>query len=129
MDDSSVKVSSDVKKSNINKNILDKDEDNNVINISKSLENFKNENLDQNVTDSEKKNTYDVSVRQALRDAMFEEMKRDDDVFIIGEEVAEYEGAYKVTQGLLKEFGEKRVVDTPINRTWIFWNSHWRSIC
>ena len=114
MDDSSVKESSDVKKSNINKNILDKDEDNNVINISKSLENFKNENLDQNVTDSEKKNTYDVSVRQALRDAMFEEMKRDDDVFIIGEEVAEYEGAYKVTQGLLKEFGEKRVVDTPI---------------
>ena len=114
MDDTSVKESSDVKKSNINKNILDKEEDNNVINISKSLENFKNENLDQNVADSEKKNTYDVSVRQALRDAMFEEMKRDDDVFIIGEEVAEYEGAYKVTQGLLKEFGEKRVVDTPI---------------
>lgn len=54
------------------------------------------------------------SVREALRDAMAEEMRRDDRVFIIGEEVAEYEGAYKVTQGLLKEFGPRRVVDTPI---------------
>jgi pyruvate dehydrogenase E1 component beta subunit len=49
-----------------------------------------------------------------LRDAMAEEMRRDDKVFIIGEEVAEYEGAYKITQGLLKEFGDRRVVDTPI---------------
>jgi pyruvate dehydrogenase E1 component beta subunit len=49
-----------------------------------------------------------------LRDAMAEEMRRDGDVFIIGEEVAEYEGAYKVTQGLLQEFGSRRVVDTPI---------------
>ncbi len=54
------------------------------------------------------------SVREALRDAMAEEMRRDADVFIIGEEVAEYEGAYKVTQGLLQEFGPRRVVDTPI---------------
>jgi pyruvate dehydrogenase E1 component beta subunit len=54
------------------------------------------------------------SVREALRDAMAEEMRRDDGVFIIGEEVAEYEGAYKVTQGLLQEFGARRVVDTPI---------------
>ena len=54
------------------------------------------------------------SVREALRDAMAEEMRRDGSVFIIGEEVAEYEGAYKVTQGLLKEFGPRRVVDTPI---------------
>lgn len=54
------------------------------------------------------------SVREALRDAMAEEMRRDDSVFIIGEEVAEYEGAYKVTQGLLQEFGPRRVVDTPI---------------
>lgn len=54
------------------------------------------------------------SVREALRDAMAEEMRRDDRVFIIGEEVAEYEGAYKVTQGLLQEFGARRVVDTPI---------------
>jgi pyruvate dehydrogenase E1 component beta subunit len=54
------------------------------------------------------------TVREALRDAMAEEMRRDDRVFVIGEEVAEYQGAYKVTQGLLQEFGSKRVVDTPI---------------
>ncbi len=55
-----------------------------------------------------------TSVREALRDAMAEEMRRDGDVFIMGEEVAEYQGAYKITQGLLQEFGAKRVVDTPI---------------
>ena len=54
------------------------------------------------------------TVREALRDAMAEEMRRDDKVFVMGEEVAEYQGAYKVTQGLLQEFGPKRVVDTPI---------------
>ncbi|SDG95533.1 pyruvate dehydrogenase complex E1 component subunit beta [Roseospirillum parvum] len=56
----------------------------------------------------------ETSVRQALRDAMAEEMRRDDAVFVMGEEVAEYQGAYKVTQGLLAEFGGKRVIDTPI---------------
>ena len=56
----------------------------------------------------------EITVREALRDAMAEEMRRDDDVFVMGEEVAEYQGAYKVTQGLLAEFGEKRVIDTPI---------------
>ena len=55
-----------------------------------------------------------TTVREALRDAMAEEMRRDPDVFVIGEEVAEYQGAYKITQGLLQEFGGKRVVDTPI---------------
>jgi len=55
-----------------------------------------------------------VAVREALRDAMAEEMRRDDRVFVMGEEVAEYQGAYKVTQGLLDEFGPKRVIDTPI---------------
>ena len=55
-----------------------------------------------------------TSVRDALRDAMAEEMRRDDRVFVMGEEVAEYQGAYKVTQGLLEEFGPARVVDTPI---------------
>jgi pyruvate dehydrogenase E1 component beta subunit len=55
-----------------------------------------------------------MTVREALRDAMAEEMRRDPDVFVIGEEVAEYQGAYKVTQGLLQEFGERRVIDTPI---------------
>jgi len=54
------------------------------------------------------------TVRVALRDAMAEEMRRDETVFVMGEEVAEYQGAYKVTEGLLAEFGEQRVVDTPI---------------
>jgi pyruvate dehydrogenase E1 component beta subunit len=55
-----------------------------------------------------------MTMREALRDAMAEEMRRDGDVFVMGEEVAEYQGAYKVTQGLLQEFGPKRVIDTPI---------------
>ncbi|NLS06798.1 pyruvate dehydrogenase complex E1 component subunit beta [Rhizobium sp. P32RR-XVIII] len=55
-----------------------------------------------------------MTVREALRDAMAEEMRADDSVFVMGEEVAEYQGAYKVTQGLLQEFGARRVVDTPI---------------
>ncbi len=55
-----------------------------------------------------------ISVREALRDGMAEEMRRDPRVFVMGEEVAEYQGAYKVTQGLLDEFGPKRVIDTPI---------------
>ena len=55
-----------------------------------------------------------MTVREALRDAMAEEMRRDGDVFVMGEEVAEYQGAYKVTQGLLQEFGSRRVIDTPI---------------
>ncbi|MEH2497657.1 pyruvate dehydrogenase E1 component beta subunit [Bradyrhizobium sp. AZCC 1678] len=54
------------------------------------------------------------TIREALRDAMAEEMRRDADVFVMGEEVAEYQGAYKVTQGLLQEFGARRVIDTPI---------------
>ena len=56
----------------------------------------------------------EVTVREALRDAMAEEMRRDESVFLMGEEVAQYQGAYKVSQGLLDEFGETRVVDTPI---------------
>ena len=56
----------------------------------------------------------EMTVRQALNEAMAEEMRRDKDVFVMGEEVAEYQGAYKVTQGLLQEFGAQRVVDTPI---------------
>ncbi|WP_187431305.1 1-deoxy-D-xylulose-5-phosphate synthase [Roseobacter fucihabitans] len=54
------------------------------------------------------------TVREALRDGMSEEMRRDDSVFLMGEEVAEYQGAYKISQGMLDEFGEKRVIDTPI---------------
>jgi len=55
-----------------------------------------------------------ITLREALRDAMAEEMRRDGDVFVMGEEVAQYQGAYKVTQGLLDEFGDRRVIDTPI---------------
>jgi pyruvate dehydrogenase E1 component beta subunit len=58
--------------------------------------------------------TRSQTVREALRDAMAEEMRRDPNVFLMGEEVAEYQGAYKVSQGLLEEFGAKRVIDTPI---------------
>jgi pyruvate dehydrogenase E1 component beta subunit len=59
-------------------------------------------------------NMITVTVREALRDAMAEEMRLDDRVYVMGEEVAEYQGAYKVTQGLLEEFGDRRVIDTPI---------------
>ena len=55
-----------------------------------------------------------MTVREALRDAMSEEMRQDEDVYLMGEEVAEYEGAYKISQGMLEEFGPKRVIDTPI---------------
>jgi len=65
---------------------------------------------DEPVYDKVKRQT----VREALRDAMAEEMRRDEAVFLMGEEVAQYEGAYKVSQGLLAEFGDKRVIDTPI---------------
>lgn len=58
--------------------------------------------------------TQDITVREALRDAMAAELRRDQDVFLLGEEVAEYQGAYKISQGLLQEFGDKRVLDMPI---------------
>lgn len=58
--------------------------------------------------------TVTMTVREALRDAMAEEMRREDSVFLMGEEVAQYQGAYKISQGLLEEFGERRVIDTPI---------------
>src|SRR5271169_286071 len=57
----------------------------------------------------------ELQFREALREAMSEEMRRDERVFLMGEEVAEYNGAYKVSQGMLDEFGERRVVDTPIS--------------
>ena len=65
-------------------------------------------------SDAPSNNQPTITLREALRDAMAEEMRRDDRVFVMGEEVAEYHGAYKVTQGLLEEFGAKRVIDTPI---------------
>ena len=56
----------------------------------------------------------EIAFRQALREALQEEMRKDDRVFLMGEEVAEYNGAYKVSQGMLEEFGPKRIIDTPI---------------
>ncbi|MGO1520768.1 MAG: alpha-ketoacid dehydrogenase subunit beta, partial [Sphingobacterium sp.] len=57
----------------------------------------------------------EIQFREALREAMNEEMRKDETIFLMGEEVAEYNGAYKVSQGMLDEFGAKRVVDTPIS--------------
>src|SRR6185436_16995562 len=57
----------------------------------------------------------EIAFREALREAMNEEMRRDPNVFLLGEEVAEYNGAYKVSQGMLDEFGARRVIDTPIS--------------
>ena len=56
----------------------------------------------------------EIQFREALREAMNEEMRKDDKIFLLGEEVAEYNGAYKVSQGMLDEFGAKRIIDTPI---------------
>ena len=91
----------------------------NVINISNKevIEEVKSsviEKSDKDLTSSNIDATKKITVREALRDAILEEMEADNDVFIMGEEVAEYEGAYKVTQGLLEKFGDKRVIDTPI---------------
>src|ERR1043165_5693058 len=57
----------------------------------------------------------EIQFREALREAMSEEMRRDDRIFLMGEEVAEYNGAYKVSQGMLDEFGARRIIDTPIS--------------
>ena len=99
--------------------INDDDSNKNVINISNKevIEEVKSsviETSDKDLTSSNIDATKKITVREALRDAILEEMEADNDVFIMGEEVAEYEGAYKVTQGLLEKFGDKRVIDTPI---------------
>ena len=99
--------------------INDDESNKNVINISNKevIEEVKSsviEKSDKELTSSNNDATKKITVREALRDAILEEMEADNDVFIMGEEVAEYEGAYKVTQGLLEKFGDKRVIDTPI---------------
>jgi hypothetical protein len=66
-----------------------------------------------------------IAFREALREAMTEEMRRDDRVFLMGEEVAEYNGAYKVSQGMLAEFGPKRVIDTPISELGLHCSRRW----
>jgi pyruvate dehydrogenase E1 component beta subunit len=91
--------------------------------IKKDSENKKKEKkiIQENIKDKDRKEIYKpsnnklITMRQAIRDAMAEEMRKNESVFIIGEEVGEYQGAYKVTQGLLEEFGSKRVFDTPIS--------------
>tara|TARA_Y100001970_G_scaffold208326_1_gene253871 strand:- start:1117 stop:2469 length:1353 start_codon:yes stop_codon:yes gene_type:complete len=81
--------------------------------------NLQNEKIkSNNVSDNLKKETSkdnQINMRQAIRDTIAEEMRKDKNIYILGEEVAEYQGAYKVTQGLLEEFTEKRVIDTPIS--------------
>ena len=99
--------------------INDDESNKNVINISNKevIEEVKSsviETSDKDLTTSNNDLSKKITVREALRDAILEEMEADNDVFIMGEEVAEYEGAYKVTQGLLEKFGDKRVIDTPI---------------
>ena len=99
--------------------INDDERNKNVINISNKevIEEVKSsaiETSDKDLISSNNDATKKITVREALRDAILEEMEADNDVFIMGEEVAEYEGAYKVTQGLLEKFGDKRVIDTPI---------------
>ena len=99
--------------------INDDESNKNVINISNKevIEEVKSsviEKSDKELISSNNDATKKITVREALRDAILEEMEADNDVFIMGEEVAEYEGAYKVTQGLLEKFGDKRVIDTPI---------------
>ena len=84
--------------------------------IQKEIETQKSvtKNIDIKSMKDIKTSDNNITVREAIRDAMAEEMRLDDTIFVMGEEVAEYQGAYKVTQGLLEEFGDKRVIDTPI---------------
>ncbi len=101
------------KDSKLKKNIdSDFTQDNTTNNKAKAETNLK-EKKDYSNKNNETKDV--ITMREALRNTMAEEMRKDKNIFILGEEVAEYQGAYKVTQGLLKEFGNKRVLDTPIS--------------
>jgi len=87
-------------------------------NIETKIENKKNEIIETpspKIEEDTNISSAEITMRQALRDTMAEEMRKDNKVFILGEEVAEYQGAYKVTQDLLQEFGKERVLDTPIS--------------
>ncbi|MDC3184407.1 pyruvate dehydrogenase complex E1 component subunit beta [Pelagibacteraceae bacterium] len=87
-------------------------------NIETKIENKKDDIIDTpspKIEEDRNLSSEEITMRQALRDTMAEEMRKDNKVFILGEEVAEYQGAYKVTQGLLEEFGKERVLDTPIS--------------
>ena len=77
--------------------------------------NLENDNFSEKKVNESKKNINSITMRQAIRDTIAEEMRKNESVFLMGEEVGEYQGAYKVTQGLLEEFGSNRVLDTPIS--------------
>ena len=89
-------------------------EKSNFKNVDDNIVDKKSTNKSKEALEEDQNNNY-ITMRQSLRDAMAEEMRKNDKVFVIGEEVGEYQGAYKVTEGLLKEFGDKRIFDTPIS--------------
>jgi pyruvate dehydrogenase E1 component beta subunit len=106
IDDGSLQIITQDVEQKLDKKTIDQKEEkisleNNEVKENKEINIDKNQNI--------------ISMREAIREAMIEEMKKNDKVFIIGEEVGEYQGAYKVTQGLLEEFSNKRVIDTPIS--------------
>ena len=96
----------------LSQNNLLSDNDKNTSDQNKKI--TKTKEVQKKVDESSTSSTISQSVREAIRDAMAEEMRCDERVFVMGEEVAEYQGAYKVTQGLLEEFSARRVIDTPI---------------
>ena len=114
------------KKNNINKNLdkVNEEDDNdsktaikekfNLKNLDDIIDDNKSTKKTKEVLENNQNNNF-ITMRQSLRDAMAEEMRKNDKVFVIGEEVGEYQGAYKVTEGLLEEFGNKRIIDTPIS--------------
>ena len=101
----------------IKKNELDVKKNEKVLNLSEegsstTVNINKEKSIEQEATENE--SISELTVREAINRAIAEEMRRDEDVFLMGEEVGEYQGAYKISQGLLEEFGSDRVIDTPI---------------
>ncbi len=92
-----------------------KETTNSKLNINENEKKENKSDLKKDISIENKQNGEFITMREALRDTMAEEMRKDKNIYILGEEVAEYQGAYKVTQNLLDEFGDKRVIDTPIS--------------
>ena len=92
-----------------------KETTNSNLNINENEKKENKSDLKKDISIENKQNGEFITMREALRDTMAEEMRKDKNIYILGEEVAEYQGAYKVTQNLLDEFGDKRVIDTPIS--------------
>ena len=108
--------SKNLKENKISKKNLENSESSNISSTKKeSIDVDKEQDSSTLDKTSQTSNKNVITMRQALRDAMAEEMRKNESIFIIGEEVGEYQGAYKVTQGLLDEFGSQRVIDTPIS--------------